>query len=237
MTDSYQPIIDREFAEKFLRAADDPFAYPVYLLFHEFWAGAPQSAIDGYLETLHGLPGAEAFLAERHLPEPLTMDDLAACAPGTLGHAFRRFVVDGDLTESLARDYKAFNEQLTSQGALDRLPEDLSYTIVRGFQMHDMLHVITGHDASPLGELGMAAFHFAQLRFPYHAIRMAVTMAHLAFVQPGHTESAMDAISRGWLMGRSIDNIHFVKWEQELHTPLDDIRARVGVTPMLAQAA
>ncbi len=225
------PIVDRVFAEKFLTAVDRPFDYGVYLLFHDWWAEAPQEAIDAYADHLRAVPGAAAFLAERHLPDPITVADLASCAPGTLGHGYHRFVVDNGLEANLARNYREFNEQLHRNGVLDRLPDDVSFTIVRGFQLHDMMHTLTGFSSKPLGELAQAGFHYGQLQFPYHAMRFAVTTAHLAFVNPAAITPAMDALSTGWMMGRAAGNIHFARLEDELETPLDDLRERFGIDP------
>ena len=231
------PIVDRAFAEKFLTAVDRPLDYGVYFLFNEWWAEAPQRAIDAYAERLRSVPDAEAFLAARHLPDPVSVEDLARCEPGTLGHGYHRFVVDNDLAANLGRDYRAFNAQLTASGQLDRLPEDLSYTIVRGFQIHDVLHVLTGFDSSPMGELKQAAFHFAQLHFPYHAMRMAITTAHMAFVAPEIIEQGMDAIVEGWLLGRSSRNLHFERWEDCFDEPIERIRERMNIDPGFAAEA
>ncbi len=226
--------IDREFAEKFLRSIEAPFEYPVYLLFHDWWAEAPQAAIDEYATSLLAVDGAEDFLAERYLPDPVTLDDMAECAPGTLGAAYRAFIVENNLEADLARNYHDFHAQLSESGSLDRLPADLAYMIVRGFQIHDFLHVVTGHRSNIPGELGMAAFHFAQLQFPYHAMRLAVTTAHIAYVSPKDITTAMDALAAGWTMGRTWQNLHFVRWEDELDTPLSDLRARFGSASDLA---
>ncbi|MEM9621047.1 MAG: Coq4 family protein [Pseudomonadota bacterium] len=219
-------IVDREFAEKFMRAVDDPMAYGVYFLFHDWWQEAPQSAIDAYAREAAALPGAQEALAERYISEPLSLQRLSQCAPGTLGRGYYDFVVANNLEANLGKNYRDFNAQLSASGTLDRLPDDLSFMMVRGFQIHDFQHVLTGYDSSPLGELALAAFYLAQLRFPYHAMRMAVTTAHMAFVKPEITVAAMDAIVDGWSYGRAADNINFHRWEDELDTPLEDLRQR-----------
>ncbi|MEL6980951.1 MAG: Coq4 family protein [Actinomycetota bacterium] len=233
-----EPIVDRTFAEKFLTAVDRPFDYGVYFLFHDWWAEAPQDAIDAYHRILLEAPGARDFLDRRHLAEPIALADLEACAPGTLGHGYHAFITENGLEANLATNYRDFNEKLQSSGALDRLPEDLSYMIVRGFQIHDFLHVLTGFSPKPLGELAQAAFHFAQLRFPYHAMRVAVTTGHMAFVNPEMSAKAMDALVDGWVVGRSAENCHFTLWEEELDTPLAELRERMSiVSPRLTAAA
>ena len=226
-----EPLVDRDFVEKFFRSVDRPLEYGVYQLFHEWWEKAPQSAIDAYSQELASLPGAREFLEARHLPPPLSIERLSECAEGTLGHAYRAFIVDNDLLVDLARDYRAFNEELSASGKLDRLPDDLSYTIVRGFQIHDFLHVLTGFDSSLMGELSQAGFHFAQLRFPYHAMRIAVTTAHMAFLRPDISVAAMDAIVAGWSYGRACPNLHFTRWEEEIDKPLRDVRRNHGLEP------
>ncbi len=226
-----EPIVNRDFAEKFMTAVDRPFDYGVYYLFHDWWAEAPQEAIDAYHQELMAVPGAREFIDNQFLSEPLKLADLEGCATGTLGEGYYRFLTDNGLAENLAVDYRKFNEKLSAKGALDRLPADISYMIVRGFQIHDFLHVLTGFSSKPLGELAQATFHFAQLRFPYHAMRVAVTTGHMAFVNPGATAAAMDAMVDGWVCGRSAKNTHFTIWEDELNTPLDDLRARMSITP------
>ena len=225
-----EPLIDRDFAEKFLTAADRPLDYGVYFLFHEWWTEAPQDAIDAYLAELRSLPGAAEFLAARHLAEPLSLERLEDCAPGTLGEGYRRFIVDNGLMENLARDYRAFNEQLTASGKLDRLPEDMSFAIVRGFQIHDFLHVMTGFrlEADSVS-LPRPRSTTPSCSFPYHAMRMAVTTAHFAFVAPQHTTEGMDAIVAGWQLGRASQNLHFERWEDQLDVPIAEIRERVGI--------
>lgn len=224
-----EPIVDRAFAEKFLTAVDRPFDYGVYFLFHDWWAEATDEAIAAYERDVLAVPGAAEFMAERHLADPLTVERLAECAAGTLGAGLHQFIVGNNLQENLARNYRDFNEELSAAGTLDRLPADLCYMIVRGFQIHDTLHVLAGFDSSPMGELAQAGFHYAQLGFPYHAMRVAVTTAHVAFVAPQHIRDAMDAMVEGWVSGRRSDNLHFVHWEDELDTPLADLREQYSI--------
>lgn len=226
---SKAPIVNREFAEKFLRAVDRPMEYGVYFLFHDWFEEAPQSAIDEYLAELAKMPEARAVIDEGFVSEPLSLEELAKCAPGTLGQGYHDFIVANNLEANLGRNYREFNEQLHASGKLDRLPEDLSYMMIRGFQIHDFLHVLTGYDSSPLGELGIAAFYLAQLRFPYHAMRMAVTLGHTAFVKPEATVDVMDAICDGWSYGRTAKNLNFVRWEEELNTPLVELQQRMNL--------
>ncbi len=228
-----QPVqkvtVDRNFAEKFMCAVDAPMDYGVYQLFHEWWEQAPQEAIDAYQRELDDIPGLKDFIARGFISEPLSLERLRRCKPGTLGHGYYEFVVNNNLEANLGVNYRQFNEQLHESGKLDRLPADMSYMMVRGFQIHDFQHVLTGYDSSPLGELALAAFYLAQLRFPYHAMRMAVTTAHMAYMNPGITTAAMDAIVDGWAYGRAAANLNVDIWEDEIDTPLEELRGRFNL--------
>lgn len=229
VVDTKPPIVDRDFAEKFLWAVDRPMEYSVYRLLPQWWAIAPQQAIDGYTDQLANLDGAAEFLSERYIADTLTLDSLADCEEGTLGAAYHSFIVDHGLDANLLVNYKDAHEQMAADGVFDRVPDELGYVSVRLSQIHDFAHTIAGFTPDPAGEIKMAAFHLAQLRFPYHSMRLAVTSAHAAFVNPAFMEPIFDAISVGWLMGRKAANLHFTRWEDEINTPLEDIRQRLGI--------
>ena len=227
-TSDYEPVIDREMGELFLLNADDPLKTHVMSLVHDWWATAPQSTIEQYHQNLLSMPDAEAFLAERFLPEPITLEDLEPYAEGTLGHAYKSWIVDNNLMADLAQNQHKYFYRLVEDGRLDRMPEDVKYLMVRGFMLHDYLHTITGWGHDARGELGMAGFHHAQLRTTYHAFRVAVTTAHVGFVNPFFIDTAMDAMTEGWVMGKRWKNLHFTKWEEQLDRPLADIRDEYG---------
>lgn len=228
ITTDYTPVIDRSIGELFLLNADDPIKTHIMGLVHDWWATAPQSAIDQYSANLRAMPGFDDFFAAQYLPPTITLEQLESCPEGSLGHAYKNWIVDQDLMPDLAKNYHRFHEKMRADGSLDRMPEDVTFMFVRGFMLHDYLHTITGWGPDPIGELGMAGFHHAQIESPYHAMRIATTTAHIAFVQPRFIGAAMDAISKGWRMGKNWKNLHFVKWEEQLDRPLADIRAEYG---------
>jgi hypothetical protein len=41
----------------------------------------------------------------------------------------------------------------------------------------------------------------------------------------------MDAISRGWQLGRSVENLQFARWEDAFEEPLATVRPRYGLPP------
>jgi len=230
------PIVDREFAEKFMVSVDRPLDYGVYFLINDWWEVATPEAIDAYMEELHAIPGATEFLQERHIAEPITIEGLKDYGPGTLGHAYREFVVENNLIENFGRDYRAYQKELMASGKLKRMPEEMAYMSVRGTQLHDFMHILTGYGATIPGELALASYYLSQMRSPYHAIRLAVVMSHTALVAPKGVVPSMDAFVDGWNYGRSSKNINFEHWEERLGEPLAALQAEMNLRQIAVAA-
>jgi ubiquinone biosynthesis protein Coq4 len=216
--------IERQFGEKFLTSIDDFHRYGVHLLFNDWWESAPADVIDKYVKAMEADPEIAAFAHEQWYAEPLEIGSLEPFGPGTLGHAYREFMVSNDLIEHLAEGYRELHEQFATAGKLDRMPDILKYKVLRGYQTHDLHHVLTGYPATPLGELALQAFQLAQVEFPYAAMWMAVVTGHMSFVDPWLIRPAMDAIAHGWAYGRDARSIQFVRFEEQLDQPLELIR-------------
>lgn len=221
--------VNRAFGEKFLQSVDDFYGYGVHLLFNDWWENAPAEVVRKYVAALEADPAMAALAREEYYAPPLDLEGLRAFAPGTLGHAYRHFMVSNDLMERLAEGYRELHEQFAADGRLDRMPPVLKYKVLRGYQTHDLHHVLTGYPATPLGELGLQAFQLAQVEFPYAAMWIAVVAGHMAFVDPGLIKPAMDAISHGWSYGREARSIQFIRFEEQLDRPLEDIRRQYGL--------
>lgn len=223
------PPINRRFGEKFLQSIDNFYTHGIDWLFNEWWETAPSEAIARYEAAIldhpeHGPLAREAWLAPDF--RLTTLDD---CAPGTLGHAYRAFMVDNELVEHLAAGYRARHQDLEASGKIDRMPPAIAYKVVRGFQTHDLHHVMTGYPATPFGELALQAFQLAQMDFPYAAMWIAVVSGHMALVDPLLIQPAMDAITDGWSRGRRARSLQFVAFEKRLHEPLEQLRSEYGL--------
>jgi hypothetical protein len=221
--------IDRSFGEKFLQSIDDFYARGVDWLFNEWWETAPADAIAKYEAAIADHPEQGPLAREAWLAPDFTLAALANCADGSLGAAWRNFVIDNNLVEHLAAGYHVRHRELAESGKLARMPKLLEYKVLRGFQTHDLHHVLTGYPATPLGELSLQAFQLAQMNYPYAAMWIAVVAGHMTLVDPLLINPAMDAISDGWALGRRSRSIQFVKFEQMIDRPLDEVRAEFGL--------
>lgn len=221
--------IERGFGEKFLQSIENFYTHGIDWLFNEWWETAPADAIARYEAAIVNHPEHGPLAREAWLAPDFRLAMLDDCAPGTLGHAYRAFMVDNDLVEHLAAGYRARHEALELSGKIDRMPPAIAYKVVRGFQTHDLHHVLTGYPATPFGELALQAFQLAQMDFPYAAMWIAVVAGHMALVDPLLIQPAMDAITDGWSRGRRARTLQFVALEKRLHEPLDRLRREYGL--------
>jgi ubiquinone biosynthesis protein COQ4 len=180
-----------------VRTFNDSDEHGVHLLFNEWWPYAPDIMIERYLENFRSTPGADTFLAERRFADPITLAALGAMPEGSVGRGYHDFLTKNGLEKNLATNYKMLRDAVAAAGQLDRMPADLRYAIIRGFQIHDIFHVVTGYTASPVDGLSLQAFCLAQLQFPYFGMWMAATTSRMTFLPPDRIVSVMDAIAQG----------------------------------------
>ncbi len=221
--------IDRDFGEKFLTCSDNFYDYGVHLLFNEWWVSAPQDAIDKYVSAIEDHPEQGPLARAGWLAPPFALSQVAGYGPGTLGAAWRDFMVDNGVVEKLAEGYRDLTEDFAAQGKLDRMPPVLRYKVLRGYQTHDLHHVLTGYQATPFDELALQAFQLAQQDYPYSAMTLATILTHATLVDPWLIKPAMDAIAEGWAYGRRTKSIQFVAFETMLERPLAEVRADYGL--------
>ncbi len=229
MATSDKPRLHPDFVEKMVQTFDDPQAHGVHLLFNEWWATAPEITIERYLDGFSKTPGAKAFLEAGYLADPIELATLEAMPAGSLGRSYFEFLTHNGLEKNLATNYAQLHEFMSAKGRLDRMPADLKYAIIRGFQIHDLLHVVTGYTPSSLHELELQAFCLAQLQFPYFGMWMATTTSRMTFLEPDGIVPVMDAISRGWRLGRETQNLQLERWEDRFEEPLAEIRVQFGL--------
>ncbi|CAE7403963.1 Coq4 [Symbiodinium microadriaticum] len=225
------PTLDRQFAEGLLRTFDDPQKFGVHLLFNDWWKYAPQDVIDKFMADWKSKPDHVAFIEEQHYADPITIEALAAMPDGSLGKAYHGFLVDNGLEEKLAQNYKLLHDMMLKSGMLDKMPEPLQYAILRGFQVHDILHVLTGYEPTPGGEIALQAFCLAQIRFPYFSMWLSVVTTRMTYLDPDAIIPTMDEVSQGWQFGRAVPNLQFEKWEDHFERPLAEVRKDYGIAP------
>lgn len=232
-------MLSEAFGKLFLQTVNETEKNPVHLLFNQWWQYAPAEVTEAYLEGVRRNPHNAELVSGDRYAAPLELEELATLPVGSLGRAYHDWVVDNGLTAQIAMNYRQFHEMLVASGQLDGMPEPMQYAVLRGFQTHDFQHVVTGYDSSGLGEIALQAFCLAQIQFPYFGMWIAVVTAQMTFINPTSIVPLMDAITDGWQLGRTVDNIQSERWEEMLAEPLDEVRARyhVPTSPLVAKRA
>jgi len=176
-----------------------------------------EAALEGFDSLALSNPVAEEMLKERYLSPVPDLEYLGTLAEGSLGREFARYLEDNDLDANLLRE-SAFIEAHSARG------EDVGYMAERGFQLHDIFHVLTGFDTTPLGEVRVVSFTVAQIPAPYPAMIIATRPLQMVLYRPELLPWVMDAITEGWALGRRAKPLIGVHWEEYWDHPLSDLR-------------
>ena len=216
------PDLDPKLREALLSslASWDPRAsVPLALSFMEH--GDP-TALDGFSRLMQSSPGADSMLETRYLSPTPDVDALRHCAEGSLGHAFVEYLDSNNLDTNLLRE-SAFIPAHKARG------NDEGYLAERGFQLHDLFHVLTGYDTSPLGEVKVVSFTVAQAPAPYPAMIIASRPLQMVLYQPELLPFVMDAITEGWARGRKAKPLLPIAWEDHWDAPLAELQTEYGL--------
>lgn len=228
-TPATSPTLNPEFVPLLIESFNSQEKMPVARLFNEWWRFASEEAIGKYVEAARADPDFRRAFAERFYAPPVDFEALGRLPEGTLGRAYHRFVTDNGLTPNIAFGYRERHEQIEKAGMLDRMPEEMRWAVLRGFQMHDIMHVVTGYPPIGTGEISVLAFCLAQFRFPYFGMWMSVVTTQMTYLNPDMIGPMMGAISEGYGAGRRSKNVQWVKFEDYLDQPLDQVRARFDI--------
>lgn len=206
------PIHIVRFAVNFLRLVRDPSRVDLVL------AIADDTAEGEMMAPILRRPEVAAFMA-RPLP-PLRPDlpALRALPRGTLGRTFAGFLDD-----------RGFDPTgLYHSGAA--APDDVTRFKVHMERTHDLWHTVLGFGTDVAGELGLQAFYMAQLGIPLGYILLAAGMLGTLFFEPHDGERRMEAITRGWQLGRRARPLFGADWDRMWTWPLEQVRAHFGLT-------
>lgn len=104
--------------------------------------------------------------------------------------------------------------------------EEEAYVMQRYRECHDFYHAVTGLPVFVEGEVGLKAFEFANTGLPMTGLSLTAILR----LKPAERKRMFQtylpwAISNGW---KSKDVIN-VYWEEELETPVEDLRRRLGI--------
>jgi ubiquinone biosynthesis protein COQ4 len=168
------------------------------------------------------IPEFAAWLDERYFSN-YRPEDLAGCAPGTLGAEVYEFMTNSGLTLDFV-----FRGQ--------PMHDDFQYYITRGVQSHDIEHMVTGLDPSPVGEIALVALkaaveskyfspEFTAFLHPMTGYMVGSGIMKTGFHYPKVMPAYLDGLRIGTEMASRIDKpLFYVKWEKYWNVSIAEIR-------------
>lgn len=115
-------------------------------------------------------------------------------------------------------------------------PGDFRYVKTHLRETHDIWHVVTGFDTDVAGEIGLQAFYLAQLPSRLSAVLVAMSFVHVATKNIEARDPIMNAVLRGWAIGKQARPFFGFEWAKHWSTPLDEVRELLGVDVALHEA-
>jgi ubiquinone biosynthesis protein COQ4 len=162
--------------------------------------------------------GARALREQHRLV--IRLDELDELPAGTLGRAFADHMRANRLDPAAIPTLEA--------------PGELEFLRAHFYETHDVWHAVTGFTTDVAGELGLQAFYAAQGPGGLPLTLLAMGLLNTAIYQQGERELRLDAITRGWQMGRRARLLFGVRWDELWARPIDEVRDLLGVEPFTA---
>jgi ubiquinone biosynthesis protein Coq4 len=187
-------------------------------------AGLGQFVDDGFPERAGRASLAFAGVSDavaQGWPPKFTMEELARCPAGSLGHEFHRQIIDNNFDlEVLDRDTLG----------LSKLRPPLDYLNARALQCHDLWHIVGGYFLTALHETAISGFQLAQFGHNYSAQYLAFITAKAALKRPEGVPLLLEVTLSGWRHGRGTPSLLGVDWQGVWNEPTDKVRERLGVS-------
>lgn len=175
----------------------------------------------GYHKLLGTAQGGQLAYRREELAERLSDRAWLATLPaGSLGAVYRDFTDTGGVTPMGLVEVSG----QTNIG----LEHPVAWFGRRIRDSHDLWHVTTGYGLDSLGEACLVAFSYAQTR----ALGWAFIAVGAAFKsRKGPDQPYVRAIWEGYRRGKAARWLPVVDWLALLPLPIEDVRARLGLTP------
>ncbi|ABA20085.1 conserved hypothetical protein [Trichormus variabilis ATCC 29413] len=168
------------------------------------------------VDELKKIPEVNTLFAERWLPAPFNLDDLAKLPEGTLGHVYA--------IEMKARGFDPYFYKKVP------VVDDISYLKMLWRSTHDIYHVVAGFDTDGIGEIGLQAFVLAQTPIPISVMLVSFGMVMTSLYQPAKFQDLMAEIARGYSLGSHTPRkLIAQKWDQFWDVPVIEIRECLGI--------
>lgn len=176
---------------------------------------ATQEDLDTLTQHIRWSPEAVAAIEERYRLEIPEVDQLLGFPENSLGREFGRFLQQNGINPAEVKP--------------PEVSDDLTYLAAHLAETHDLWHLVTGFSVDLNGEAGVAAFAAAQYASPFQYAIIAGTLLTGVHKTPWDLGRRMDAITRGWTLGKKAYPLLGIRWDEMWELPLADVRRRLGI--------
>ena len=146
------------------------------------------------------------LIRDRYIPPAYDLNKLLMYPENSLGYVYATTMKKAGFDPNLHAGMTAESEA--------------QYVELRLSQTHDIWHIVTGFDASPIGEIGLQAFHLSQFPYPLATMLMANGLMYSTLLSPEELPPLLEAIAQGWQMGKTTRALFAQKWEEAWDKPL-----------------
>ena len=178
------------------------------------------------LQAMLARPEVAASLARREPTLRFELTRLRAMPEGSLGRAFAAFL-----------DQRGLDPTGLYHSSPEAADIDAERFKLHMERTHDLWHTVLGFDTDVAGELGLQAFTMAQLGSPLGYMILSAGLLNTLFLAPADGPRRMEAITRGWQLGKRLRPLYGADWVGMLSWPLEQVRDHFGVAPTDVRAA
>jgi ubiquinone biosynthesis protein COQ4 len=175
-------------------------------------------AFDLAAEHLMRDPTCATLIRGRYLPPVHDLEKLLTYPQNSLGYLY-----------AAAMKKKGFDPNLHADMTAE---SDAQYVETRLSQTHDIWHIVTGFDTSPIGEVGLQSFHLPQFPYPLATMLVANSLMSSTLLAPEELPKLLNAITQGLEMGKTSKSLFAQKWEEAWEKPLAIWQAELGIQPI-----
>lgn len=163
-------------------------------------------------------PACAALIRDRYIPCPHDLNALLTLPTDSLGYIYAKTMKEKGFDPNLHAGMKAGSEG--------------EYIELRLSQTHDLWHILTGFDTSPMGEIGLQAFHLPQFPYPLGTMLVANSLISATLMASETLPELLEAIALGFQMGKTAKPLFAEKWEEGWEKPLKQWRQELNIEPI-----
>jgi ubiquinone biosynthesis protein COQ4 len=175
---------------------------------------ADSESLQLMVEKISQHPQGKKAFENRASLGTVDLEKLSKLSTNTLGRSYAKHMLDNQL------------KPLQSAA----VENDLQFLGAHMTETHDIWHVVTGSKTDILGEIQLEAFYVAQLEVS--RFWLALLTKNLLKAVVYDIESAdryMEAIMKGWLMGKKAQPLFGIEWQTLWETPIEQVRTSLNI--------